>query len=170
MHRLAVAIAVGALVIAVGVGAAAPSRAAGGGAVGVELGDCPQKVRPKKLRCGRLAVPLERADPAQGTIPIRFAIRTRSHAHLPSAGTVVAVEGGPGYGSIGSARYFIHMLGPVLDDHELVMVDMRGTGHSQAIDCPDLQQGRGSDSHGVAAVRAPARGGLRLLPNLCRRR
>ncbi len=150
MHRLAVAIAVGALVIAVGVGAAAPSRAARGAAVGVELGDCPKKVRPKKLRCGRLEVPLERADPAQGTIPIRFAVRTRSHANLPSAGTVVAVEGGPGYGSIGSARYFIHMLGPVLDDHELVMVDMRGTGHSQAIDCPDLQQGRGSDSHGVA--------------------
>ena len=42
------------------------------------------------------------------------------------------------------------MLGRLLDRRELVLVDMRGTGHSQAIDCPALQEGRGSDARGVA--------------------
>ena len=124
-----------------------PATAAGGKS---PLGACPKKVRPQKLRCGSLVVPLERADPSLGTIPIRYAVRARSHASRPSKGAILAVEGGPGYGSIGSARYYIRMLGSVLDRRELIMVDMRGTGHSQAIDCPDLQEGRGSDSHGVA--------------------
>jgi pimeloyl-ACP methyl ester carboxylesterase len=42
------------------------------------------------------------------------------------------------------------MLGPLLRRRELVVVDMRGTGHSRAIDCPGLQSGDGSDTHGVA--------------------
>jgi pimeloyl-ACP methyl ester carboxylesterase len=42
------------------------------------------------------------------------------------------------------------MLGPLLERRELVMVDMRGTGHSRAIDCPGLQTGELSDARGVA--------------------
>ena len=42
------------------------------------------------------------------------------------------------------------MLGPLLERRELVTVDMRGTGHSRAIDCPALQRAAGSDAHGVA--------------------
>jgi pimeloyl-ACP methyl ester carboxylesterase len=122
----------------------------GGPATSAKLGACPKHVRPQKLRCGSLVVPLERADPSLGTIPIRYAVRARSHANRPSEGTIFAVEGGPGYGSIASARYYVHLFGPLLATRELVLVDMRGTGHSRAIDCPALQAGRGSDSDGLA--------------------
>ena len=49
------------------------------------------------------------------------------------------------------------LFGDLLDAHDLVLVDMRGTGRSKAIDCPDLQTGRTPDWIGVAAVRAKAR-------------
>jgi pimeloyl-ACP methyl ester carboxylesterase len=127
---------------------AAPARATT--AEAVDLGPCPQHVRPKRLRCGTLDLPLERAAPARGTIPITFAIRRPTDTSRPAQGAIFAVEGGPGYGSIGSARYYVHMLGPLLKRRALVVVDMRGTGHSRAIDCPDLQSGRGSDTQGVA--------------------
>jgi pimeloyl-ACP methyl ester carboxylesterase len=140
-----------AAVVAAGVASIAESPpAAIAAGPGADLGACPKHVRPRKLRCGKLVVPLERADPSLGTIPIRFAVRARSHGGRPSEGTIFAVEGGPGYGSIGSARYYIHLFGRLLASRDLVLVDMRGTGHSHAIDCPELQAGRGTDAHGVA--------------------
>lgn len=119
----------------------------------VDLGPCPEKVRPKRLRCGRLDVPLERADPTRGTTPITFAVRAPTDRSRPPRGTIFAAEGGPGYGSIGSARYYVHMLGPLLRSRQLVMVDMRGTGHSRAIDCPGLQSGDVSDIRGCRVRR-----------------
>jgi pimeloyl-ACP methyl ester carboxylesterase len=129
---------------------AEPQERRGATASAVDLGACPEKVRPKRLRCGTLRVPLERGDPSLGKIPIRFAVRAPTDRSKPRLGTIFAVEGGPGYGSIASTKYYIHMLGPLLERRELVTVDMRGTGHSRAIDCPDLQEGRGTDAQGVA--------------------
>jgi pimeloyl-ACP methyl ester carboxylesterase len=148
MGRLRLAIA--GAVLATGLaGATAAEPRAGAAERGIELGACPEKARPKKLRCGTVEVPLERDDPALGTIPVRFAVRARSHRNKPSKGAIVAIEGGPGYGSIASTRYYVHMLGPALERRELITVDMRGTGHSRAIDCPGLQRGRVSDVVGV---------------------
>ena len=42
------------------------------------------------------------------------------------------------------------MLGPLLERRRLVLVDMRGTGHSRAIDCPALEGGHGTPQFGVA--------------------
>ncbi len=150
--RAAAKLVIAAVLVAALVFAAARPGAAGAGptAAPVHLGPCPKHVRPERLRCATLDLPLERAAPQRGTIPITFAVRRPTDSSRPSRGAVFAVEGGPGYGSIGSARYYVHMLGPLLRRRELVVVDMRGTGHSHAIDCPDLQNGRGSDAHGVA--------------------
>ena len=63
----------------------------------------------------------------------------------------MAVEGGPGYGSIGSARGYINTFGDLLDHRELILVDARGTGRSEPIDCPDMQSGRATDDVGMAA-------------------
>ena len=95
-------------------------------------------------------VPLERADPSLGTIPITFAVREPGDRKRPALGTIFAVAGGPGLGSISYGRYYIHMLGPLLERRRLVLVDMRGTGHSRAIDCPALEGGRGTPQFGVA--------------------
>ena len=150
MLRLGViAAALGAMVaIAAPGGSPTPVEAAAGAAP--KLAACPKHVRPQRLKCARLRVPLERADPGRGSIPITYAVRRRDEVGRPAGGTIFAVEGGPGYGSISSARYYIHLFGPLLRTRDLVLVDMRGTGHSRAIDCPKLQEGRGSDAAGVA--------------------
>ena len=136
--------------LALALGDARPAVSAAPPKAGAKLGPCPKHARPKRLRCGTIKVPYERADPSLGTTRVRYAVRRRHDQGKPTGPPVFAVEGGPGYGSISSARYYIHMLGPVLDGRDLVLVDMRGTGHSRAINCPKLQQGYGTDRQGVA--------------------
>lgn len=114
-----------------------------------QLQPCDDRTEPG-LRCGTMTLPLERADPSLGQIPIAFAVRPRDDTGTPSQGAIIAIEGGPGYGSIGSARGYIDTFGPLLRHRELVLVDARGTGGSQTIDCPDMQQGRANDDIGMA--------------------
>ena len=59
-------------------------------------------------------------------------------------GTIVAVKGGPGYastnlelGEVGIGR----SSGRCCVGGDLVLIDQRGTGHSQAVDSPQLQRG-----------------------------
>lgn len=96
-----------------------------------------------QLWCGKLNVPLDRDDPSAGKIAIGFAWRP---AERRSRGTIVANEGGPGYPSIASFTLWRGMFGPLLKDHDLLMVDARGTGMSRAIDCKGLQNFDGSQS------------------------
>jgi pimeloyl-ACP methyl ester carboxylesterase len=126
------------------------SGATAAGAVPFHYRPCPEDVTMKSLRCARMRMPLERSDPSMGTIPIAFAVRPPSDRSKPAKGTIFAQEGGPGYGSIASAPYYAAMLGKgLLERYRLVTVDMRGTGHSQAIDCKGLQKANVSDSVGV---------------------
>ncbi|HEX5900869.1 MAG TPA: hypothetical protein VFY32_15805, partial [Solirubrobacteraceae bacterium] len=87
--------------------------------------------------CGSLPRPL---DPARPTGP-KIAVGLRwlpatGHARRP---TLVAVEGGPGYPSIGSLFEYQGMFGPLRRDRDMLLVDNRGTGSSALIDCPRLQ-------------------------------
>ena len=87
--------------------------------------------------CGSLRVPFDRADPAAGTIRINFEWYPATHA---PAGTVVAVEGGPGYPSTGSRDYYLELFAPVQRTRNLLLVDNRGTGGSGPINCRPLQR------------------------------
>lgn len=51
----------------------------------------------------------------------------------------MAIEGGPGYSTTASRDYYIDLFEPLMDTHDLLMMDSRGTGASEAIDCPELQ-------------------------------
>jgi len=82
-----------------------------------------------------------------GSLKVGFTVIAPAGADLQAiAGPpIVAMEGGPGYSSIDSAQGFAEMLGPILDDRVLVVMDARGTGRSAAIDCPSMaQDGNGS--------------------------
>jgi pimeloyl-ACP methyl ester carboxylesterase len=98
---------------------------------------------PRPFRCGRITVPLRRADPALGTTRIAFAVRKRADTSRPALGTIVAMDGGPGYGSTSApfARSLVAVLAPLLKRYDLVLFDERGTGRSQALNCPALQAG-----------------------------
>ena len=89
--------------------------------------------------CGTLRVPFDRADPAAGTIPVNFEWYPAEQAPV---GTMVAVEGGPGYPSTGSRDYYIELFGGLQRSRNLLLVDNRGTGTSALINCRPLQRWR----------------------------
>ncbi|MFN8185531.1 MAG: alpha/beta fold hydrolase [Gaiellales bacterium] len=89
--------------------------------------------------CGIVDVPLDRDAPGAETIPIAFELYPRRDQSAPSLGTVIVVQGGPG-GSSTELRFFYDFFGPLFDQRDLLLVDVRGTGKSDAIDCPELQE------------------------------
>ncbi|MDF2742498.1 MAG: hypothetical protein K0S88_3868, partial [Actinomycetia bacterium] len=87
--------------------------------------------------CGSLRAPFDRADPAAGTIGVAFEWYPAEQA---PAGTIVAVEGGPGYPSTGSRDYYLELFAPLQRTRNLLLVDDRGTGGSGLINCRPLQR------------------------------
>ena len=124
-----------------------PEALAPGSITMAELETCHDHPR---LRCGTMRLPLERAEPRRGEIDVAFAVRPRDDRGSPSQGAIVAIEGGPGYGSIDSAPGYVATFGSLLRHRELILVDARGAGSSQPIDCPDLHRERVDDELGVA--------------------
>jgi pimeloyl-ACP methyl ester carboxylesterase len=96
-----------------------------------------------RFRCGRITVPAVRGEPSLGDQSIFFAVRPRDEAKKSSLGTIFAVEGGPGYASTNfdSAKSYRAVFRPLLRRRDLVLIDQRGTGHSQAVNCTQLQRG-----------------------------
>jgi pimeloyl-ACP methyl ester carboxylesterase len=97
------------------------------------------------VECGSIQVPPFWSKPGQGQ-PLTVHFRVYRHTDQSAAAgvPVVGFEGGPGYGSIGSATTYLLMLGPLHRTHDLIVMDSRGTGSSGAIKCPRLQQSIGS--------------------------
>jgi pimeloyl-ACP methyl ester carboxylesterase len=98
--------------------------------------------------CGRLAVPLDHSNAGSPDISIAYRWYPASTpSEGRASGTVVPVEGGPGYPSIGSVSYpsgssaagYSAMYGPLLEHWNMLAVDNRGTGESTPLDCPALQ-------------------------------
>jgi pimeloyl-ACP methyl ester carboxylesterase len=100
--------------------------------------------------CGRLAVPLDYGDPAGPKIEIAYSwYPAQSPTGGKAEGTVLPVEGGPGFPSVGSVQWgngtvlgeggYYYMYGRLLRDWNMLAVDLRGTGSSTPLDCPSLQ-------------------------------
>ncbi|WP_026911132.1 alpha/beta fold hydrolase [Patulibacter minatonensis] len=101
--------------------------------------------------CGHVRRPLDPGAPHAARIALAvrwFAADRPSHAP-----PVVAVEGGPGYPSIGSSDAYRAMLGPLVRRRHLLLVDARGTGGSAPIACADLQHDPTSHTGGGYAAR-----------------
>jgi pimeloyl-ACP methyl ester carboxylesterase len=132
-----------------GVPSSARSAGSAGAAGGeVELEPCPSA---PEVRCGTIEVPWFWDRPHEGeSLTVRFRVFPRSNPAAPPATPIVAMEGGPGYGSIGSAASYRFLFEPLLRERDLILMDQRGTGGSGAIDCPDLQNGIGDYARAVA--------------------
>jgi pimeloyl-ACP methyl ester carboxylesterase len=107
-----------------------------------DLHPCKSGPSPATMRCGEIWVPFERQDPALGKTRVGFAVLPHAQRTRPSRGTIFAVEGGPGYASSWTVRSYVRLFGALLQRRDLLMVDMRGTGRSRPLLCPDLQFGR----------------------------
>lgn len=91
--------------------------------------------------CGRFTVPLDRSNPAAGTLPLQVAVETDPDA---PRGVLVALNGGPGAAGAPLAAELVERLGPeVVAAYRLVALDQRGTGPT-ALRCPALQRAMGS--------------------------
>lgn len=96
--------------------------------------------------CGTLRRPWEPG--ASTTVPVRFALTLPDAASPGSAELeqvlqrppIAAFEGGPGYGGIDSGDAYALMLGPLMSQRAMLVMDARGTGRSAAIDCRALQR------------------------------
>ena len=97
---------------------------------------------PPDTLCGSIQVPLDRANPGAGTIPIFFALVPHRDPG-PAEGTILASEGGPGVSSSAAAAGYADLFEPLLDRRDVLLIDLRGTGRSGAIDCPELQHAIG---------------------------
>jgi pimeloyl-ACP methyl ester carboxylesterase len=93
---------------------------------------------PDGARCGSVTVPLDRANPSAGTIDIGYAVVPRTDMARPAAGTIVPNPGGPGQTAIANAGLYLQALAPLRRDHDLLLIDPRGTGRSGALSCPSL--------------------------------
>jgi pimeloyl-ACP methyl ester carboxylesterase len=106
-----------------------------------DLEPCGALPVPSGFDCGSIQVPVFRSDASFGTTKVGFAFRPHNGPGDPE-GTIFAVEGGPGYSSTGTANAFTKAFGDLLDTHDLVLVDQRGTGRSNVLGCPDIQRDR----------------------------
>jgi pimeloyl-ACP methyl ester carboxylesterase len=104
--------------------------------------------------CGTLRVPLDWSQPSGPRIDICYRWYPASDTSEPVLGTVLPIEGGPGYPSTGSVAPdgYRAMYGPLLRDHNMLAVDLRGTGCSTPLVCSALQDYRGPT--GTAAFEA----------------
>ena len=89
----------------------------------------------KGARCGSVTVPLDRSGAVPGTIRIAFERYPRRDRSRPKLGTLLAIEGGPGYSTTDSRSYFMGLLRPLRARRDVLFVDLRGTGRSGPLDC-----------------------------------
>lgn len=93
--------------------------------------------------CGTMTAPRDREHGTDdATIEIGFEWHPRRDPG-PAEGLLVAMEGGPGYATTASRDWFTELFEPLRDHRDLLLMDLRGTGRSEPVDCPDLQAYRG---------------------------
>jgi len=167
--RIAKVVASLAMVAGIGIAASSASSAAARPAATIVVGTQTLTAcgTSPTAYCGDLSVPLNYADPTGPTIKIAYEWYP-AESGGQAEGTVVPVEGGPGYGSVGSVQWgkdstlgkggYYYMYGHLLDNWNMLAVDLRGTGKSTPLNCPALQNfsGRASGSAFNAVVAACA--------------
>ncbi len=112
--------------------------------------------------CGSLEVPLDYSSAASPDIRIGFRWLPATGTGR-AAGTILAVEGGPGFASTGTEAEYVAQAGPLLRSRNMLLVNLRGTGGSTSVNCPALEHyGRIQAQDGPAFDRAVAACGRQL--------
>jgi pimeloyl-ACP methyl ester carboxylesterase len=88
--------------------------------------------------CGSLRVRLDYSSAASPDISIGFELLPPTAAKV-AAGTVLAIEGGPGFATTGSGSLYVAMAGRLLRTRNMLLVNLRGTGNSSLLNCRGLE-------------------------------
>ncbi len=86
--------------------------------------------------CTDFPVPENRADPHSRTIKLKLAV-LRASAQVASKDMLTFLAGGPGQAATDSASQIAAMLKPLLAHRDVLLLDQRGTGGSNALTCKD---------------------------------
>ena len=79
-------------------------------------------------KCGYVVLPLDRTRPDGKTIRVYFERYPRRNSDVPRESTIVSIEGGPGYPVTEDRIGRVELWEPLSSRHDLVLVDLRGTG------------------------------------------
>ena len=104
---------------------------------------CPEGVFPEDVYvfCGFVVVPENRARPHGRQIRV-MAAYVHATSDDPAPDPIVFVSGGPSFGAISDFSLGLYLAGAEFaEDHDLVLVDTRGTGFSTPrLGCPELDE------------------------------
>ncbi len=100
-----------------------------------ELTRCDGEGLDANARCGIVRVPEDRTKSHGRLLPIHFVV-------LPATGRttddpLVVLPGGPGAGGAESAAGIAQLFAPLRKSRDLLLIDQRGTGSSNPLNCPD---------------------------------
>jgi pimeloyl-ACP methyl ester carboxylesterase len=101
----------------------------------IKLSSCSLEGVPQLARCGSLEVPENPNHPAVRKLRIAAAVIPATGGK-PLPDPIVILMGGPGEDAIGSAEIYVKQFTTLLQDHDILLVDQRGTGRSGALNCP----------------------------------
>ncbi|MBD8874250.1 alpha/beta hydrolase [Rhodanobacter sp. DHB23] len=108
--------------------------------------------------CGALEVPENRAEPQGRKIALKLAV-LRSSAQVASPDMLAFLAGGPGQAATDYAGQIGAMLDPLRAHRDILLLDQRGVGGSNALDCKaddkaDADDGVGFDPDKLRAAAA----------------
>lgn len=128
--------------------AAVVAGAAGGGRMALK--DCrlehPLRLASINASCGTLQVPLDRTQPGGASIALSVAVVPALNRRSAGA-PLFLLAGGPGQGAQAMYASYAAAFARVNRNHDMVLVDQRGTGNSAPLSCnyPDDWQARGDE-------------------------
>jgi pimeloyl-ACP methyl ester carboxylesterase len=109
-----------------------------GAADALAMAPCAIEGLARAARCGVLEVAesgsIAGRKPAARVLPIHVMVVPAAAAQA-RPDPIALLMGGPGEDAISAAAYFVELLGPLLEDRDLLLVDQRGTGKSNALRC-----------------------------------
>jgi len=112
--------------------------------------------------CGAIIRSLDPSGTTRETIKVGFQFYRHLNSNTTRQETIVAMEGGPGYPSTDTRHSYIELFRPLMDSHDLLLVDHRGTGLSNALNCPLLQSELNPQHDGISACGASLGGAAYL--------
>jgi pimeloyl-ACP methyl ester carboxylesterase len=101
--------------------------------------------------CGSIKRVLDPTGGVKGNINVAFVYYPRFDQTRPALGTLLPQEGGPGYSTRGTTSAYLNIYGALRDRRNVLIIDKRGTGLSDAVDCPEIQTGDPTDPDAIKA-------------------
>ena len=105
--------------------------------------------------CAPFSVPEDRAAANGRKLDLRLAL-IKSDAVVADSDIVVFLAGGPGQSAIDTWPQIAAAFAPLLEHHHVLLLDQRGTGGSNALECKPDENGNGGDA-GFDAARVRQR-------------